>query len=94
MLGELLRDARLKNGMTQEQLAARTRLTREYVSLLELNKRTPTIFVFIRLVRALEQSPAAILKQVENDCPREVALSALPIPVRRTRQTSQRQTSR
>ena len=53
MFGELLKQARLKAEMTQEDLAARAALTREYVSLLERDKRNPTIEVFIRLVRAV-----------------------------------------
>jgi transcriptional regulator with XRE-family HTH domain len=62
--------------MTQEQLAARTRLTREYVSLLELNQRTPTIFVFIRLARALGRSPAEFIAHIESTHASDVALAS------------------
>jgi transcriptional regulator with XRE-family HTH domain len=75
VIGTLFREARLKAGMTQEHLAARTRVTREYVSLLELGKRTPTIFVFIRIARALGKSPSSLLSQIEEQCPGEVALA-------------------
>jgi transcriptional regulator with XRE-family HTH domain len=51
--------------MTQEQLASKARLTREYVSLLELDKRMPTIPVFIRLCRALGISAAKLIAKVE-----------------------------
>lgn len=55
--------------MTQEELAAKASLTREYVSLLERNQRTPTIEVFIRLVRAVGLSPADVILEVEKSLP-------------------------
>ena len=66
MFAELLRKAREKAGVTQEELARKVQLTREYISLLEHGKRTPTILVFIRLARALDQSPADFIKEVER----------------------------
>ena len=71
MFSELLRQARLKAGMTQDELAAKVRLTREYVSLLERGKRTPTIHVFIRLTRALGLAPADMIVQVEKSMTRK-----------------------
>ena len=52
--------------MTQDELAAKVRLTREYISLLERGKRMPTIHVFIRISRALGLSPADLILQVEK----------------------------
>ncbi|HEX4607131.1 MAG TPA: helix-turn-helix transcriptional regulator [Urbifossiella sp.] len=69
MFGELLKQARLKAEMTQEDLAAKAALTREYVSLLERDKRNPTIEVFIRLVRAVGLSPAEVISEVEKSLP-------------------------
>jgi transcriptional regulator with XRE-family HTH domain len=66
VLGTLIKQARLKAEMTQEDLAAKALLTREYVSLLERDKRSPTIEVFIRLVRALGLSPAEVILAVEK----------------------------
>lgn len=66
MFGELLRKARLKAALTQEELAAKAHLTREYISLLEGDKRTPTIAVFIRLVRAVGLEPADVIRQIEE----------------------------
>jgi transcriptional regulator with XRE-family HTH domain len=66
MFGDEIRTARLKAGMTQEQLAFKTRLTREYVSLLELGKRMPTIPVFIRLCKALGIPAAKLIAKLEN----------------------------
>jgi transcriptional regulator with XRE-family HTH domain len=56
--------------MTQEDLAQKAALTREYVSLLERDKRTPTIEVFIRLVRAVGLSPAEVIAQIDAALPK------------------------
>jgi transcriptional regulator with XRE-family HTH domain len=52
--------------MTQEDLASKARLTREYVSLLELNKRMPTLPVFIRLCRSMGISAPDLLAKFED----------------------------
>jgi transcriptional regulator with XRE-family HTH domain len=70
VLGEEFRTARVKVGMTQEELAARSRLTREYISLLELNKRMPTLPVFVRVCRALNISAPDLLKKLEDSLAR------------------------
>jgi len=56
--------------MTQEDLAEKALLTREYVSLLERDKRSPTIEVFIRLIRALGLSPNEVILEVEKLLPK------------------------
>jgi transcriptional regulator with XRE-family HTH domain len=66
VLGEELRKARLKAGMTQEELAAKARLTREYVSLLELNKRMPTLPVFVRVCQSMNLSAPVLLAKIEH----------------------------
>lgn len=58
--------------MTQEDLAAKASLTREYVSLLERDKRSPTIEVFIRLVRAVGLSPEKVVLEVERSLSKRV----------------------
>ncbi|MEI8194341.1 MAG: helix-turn-helix transcriptional regulator [Phycisphaerae bacterium] len=69
MFSDLLQQARLKAGMTQEELAGKVHLTREYISLLERGKRTPTIAVFIRITRAVGLSPADLIEQIEKSMP-------------------------
>jgi transcriptional regulator with XRE-family HTH domain len=61
-----MRKARLKAGMTQEDLAAKAKLTREYVSLLELDKRMPTLPVFVRLCRSMGISAPLLLAKFEE----------------------------
>jgi len=66
VLGEEIRKSRLQAGLTQEELAAKARLTREYVSLLELNKRMPTLPVFVRICRSMNLSAPDLLSKIEH----------------------------
>jgi transcriptional regulator with XRE-family HTH domain len=66
VFGAELKRLRLGAGLTQEEVAARAKVTREYVSMLESEKNTPTIEVFIRLVRAVGASPADVIVTVER----------------------------
>ena len=58
--------ARVNAGMTQESLGAKAHLTWEYVSLIELDKRMPTLAVYVRLCRALGISAPELLSKLEN----------------------------
>jgi transcriptional regulator with XRE-family HTH domain len=66
VFGDELRRLRRKAGMTQEEVAAKARLTREYISELERGKYTPTIDVFIRLCRAVDASPAEVVMVIDK----------------------------
>jgi transcriptional regulator with XRE-family HTH domain len=66
VFGEELKKLRLKAGLTQEEVAARAKVTREYVSMLESEKHTPTIEVFIRLCRAVNSVPADVVTKIER----------------------------
>lgn len=66
VFGTELKRLRLAAGLTQEEVAAKAKVTREYVSMLEAEKNTPTIEVFIRLVRAVGASPAHVIAEVER----------------------------
>jgi transcriptional regulator with XRE-family HTH domain len=61
-----LRRLRLAAELTQEEVAARAGLTREYVSMLESGKHLPTIDVFISLCRAVNASPAEVIARLES----------------------------
>ena len=65
MLGEELRKARLKAGMTQEQLAFEADVSRQYVSLLELNEKSPTVDVLLRICKAMGVSAGKLLLKIE-----------------------------
>lgn len=66
MLGQELRKARQSRGLTQEEVAARAGLSREYISIIERGKRSPTIDVLLRVCRAIGVQASAILRKVEG----------------------------
>lgn len=66
MLGAALREARLSAGMTQERLAAKAKLTREYVSQLERGLSSPTVDMFVRLCHAMGVSAGGLLASIEK----------------------------
>ncbi len=65
MLGEQLRKARLARGLSQETLAFDAQVSRNYVSLLELNEKSPTVDVLLRICKAMGVSAADIIRAVE-----------------------------
>jgi transcriptional regulator with XRE-family HTH domain len=64
VLAKELRKARLAAGLTQEKLAAKARLSREYVNYVERGKRQPTVAVFVRLCKAMNVHPPDLLERV------------------------------
>jgi transcriptional regulator with XRE-family HTH domain len=54
-------------GMTQEELAARAKITREYVSHIERGVHKPTVDVLIRLCAAMSTRAWKVLRRVEGD---------------------------
>lgn len=67
MVGEELRKARLAVGLTQEKLAFQAGVSRQYVSLLELGQKSPTLDVLIRLCEAMGASAGEIVARVEKE---------------------------
>ena len=66
MLGEELRKSRLAAGLSQEELAAHADVSRQYVSLLELGQKSPTVDVLIRVCKAMGISAGELLLRVEQ----------------------------
>jgi len=66
MLGDELRKARLKAGLTQEQVAAQARISREYVSQLERNRQSPTVDMLLRVCAMLKVSASRLIAKVEK----------------------------
>jgi transcriptional regulator with XRE-family HTH domain len=60
--GQVLRDARLARGITQEQLAETGNLDRTYPSLLERGLRTATFLVILTLAEGLSTDPVALFR--------------------------------
>jgi transcriptional regulator with XRE-family HTH domain len=66
MLGEELRKVREAAGLTQEELAFKAQVHRTYVSLLERDKKSPTLSMLLRLCRAMGTSAADLVAKVEK----------------------------
>lgn len=65
-LGDELRKARLAAGMTQEQLAFEADVSRNYVSLLELGEKSPTVQTLLRICKALGVKASRLIARVEK----------------------------
>lgn len=67
MLGDVLREARLTAGLTQEAVATRAKLSREYVNQVENNHRDPTVAVLLRICRAIGTRASDVVAKVEEE---------------------------
>lgn len=66
-LGTVLREAREKRNLTQQQVADRLYVTRQTVSRWEQNKTLPNIYVLKQLSKLYELSVDGILQEREED---------------------------
>jgi transcriptional regulator with XRE-family HTH domain len=66
VLGQEIRKARIAAGLTQEELAFKAGVARNYVSLLELDRKSPTFKVLVNLCRAMSVRTSVIVARVEN----------------------------
>ncbi len=64
-LGGELKKARLAAGVTQEELAFKADISRNYVSLLELDQKSPTVQILLRICKALGTKASKIISRVE-----------------------------
>jgi transcriptional regulator with XRE-family HTH domain len=67
MMGEELRKARERAGLTQEQLAFQASLSRPYISQLERNLKSPTVDTLFRVCDALDVSAVELIKRVDAE---------------------------
>jgi len=63
----ILRQKRHELGLSQEELGHRAGLTMRYISLLECNKRQPTISTLFALSGALGVPLSRIIKEIEGE---------------------------
>src|ERR1700690_105300 len=68
-----IRSLRLRNGLSQRQLALRMSVPRTYVSKIENEKATPTLSSLERLARALEVSVPDLLSGGERNRQEEIS---------------------
>jgi transcriptional regulator with XRE-family HTH domain len=71
-LASSIRSLRLRNGLSQRQLATRMAVPRTYVSKIENEKATPTLSSLERLARALEVTVPDLLSGGEHNRQEEV----------------------
>ena len=71
-LAHSIRSLRLRNGLSQRQLALRMSVPRTYVSKIENEKATPTLSSLERLARALEVTVPDLLSGGERSRQEEV----------------------
>ena len=67
MIGEELRKGRLAAGLSQEELAFRAGVTRNYISLVELNHHSPTLDTLFRICHALGIPAWPCVRKVESE---------------------------
>lgn len=65
VFGSVLRKYRRKSQLTQEQLAFEANLDRNFISLLELGKRMPSLDTVLAISRALRLPLAVLMASVE-----------------------------
>ena len=66
MLGNELRKARERAKKTQEQLAFDADVDRTYISMLENDKKSPTVEMLFRLCESMDVAASDILRRVER----------------------------
>ena len=69
MVGSVLQRIRLKAGMTQEQLASKAKVDRTYISMLEHDKKSPTLDMLFRLCQAMGVKASIVVARVEKSKP-------------------------
>jgi transcriptional regulator with XRE-family HTH domain len=73
VFGTMLKQLRKASDITQEELAFRVGLARNYISLLERGVKSPTLTVFLRLCVALKQQPEEVMAEVYKRVVKEEA---------------------
>jgi len=69
-IGDEIRKVRIAAGLSQEELAFRAKISRNYVSLLERNEKSPTVTVLFRICKALGTLASVLIARVERRKPR------------------------
>ena len=65
-IGEALRQAREKAGMTQEALAFEADFDRSYISYLENDVQSPTVDSLAKICRTLDVTVSDVIKRAEK----------------------------
>ena len=66
-IGKTLKAVREEKGLSQLALAEAAGVHRTYVNMLEHDKKSPTLDVFVRLSTALGYTPSRLMERVEKE---------------------------
>lgn len=66
LFGEVLRAARKQRGLSQEALALEAGVERNYISLIELGRNSPSMRILFKLCAVLDVAPSQLLARVEE----------------------------
>lgn len=66
MIELLIKEIRLKNNMTQEELSRKSGISESYISELENNLKMPTILTLCKLAEALEVDISELYKYISK----------------------------
>lgn len=69
--GQVLKELRIENDISQQQLALDSELDRTYISLLERGLRLPTLGTIFKLAEVLKLSPSDMVIRVEKSLKRK-----------------------
>ena len=69
--GQILKELRNENGLSQQQLAFDSELDRTYISLLERGLRLPTLGTIFKIAEVLKLSPSDMVTRVEKSLKRK-----------------------
>ena len=72
-LGQALRKQRTERGWSQSELALRVQMDRNYLSLIELGRNSPSVRMLLRLCDALDVKAADVLTDVDRRLQRQKA---------------------
>lgn len=70
-LGQALRKLRTERGWSQSELALRVQMDRNYLSLIELGRNSPSVRMLVRLCSALDVKAADVLIDVDRRMQRQ-----------------------
>ena len=66
-IGNKIKDLRLQKGLTQQELADRTELTKGYISQLEHGSVAPSVITLLDLIECLGSNPADFFKESQTE---------------------------
>ena len=76
-IGRKIKDLRNRNGLTQQELADRTELTKGFISQLERGQVSPSIVTLLDLIECLGTTASEFFKEAEEEQSRQKAENGL-----------------